>query len=195
MRRFRTILLLFILFITAWYFHTAWLGWLGHALIQEDPLFKADVIAVLAGDTVGERITRAVELAQQQWAPRILVSSAGPNFDTSEGELAIQYAVRRGSSRDLFELITHEADSTKEEAVILAAECRRRGVKKLLLVTSDYHTRRAGNIFRSVAPDIEVRTVGSKTKSFNPDTWWTVRPSRKVWLMEAMKTVANWLRM
>ena len=195
LRKFRTGFFLLILIIAAWVYHATWLSFLGHALIQQDQPFEADAIVLLAGDSGGERIGKAVELAKAKLAPRILVSSAGHIFDTSEGELSVSFAVKRGAPPGLFEVIQHGADSTKEEAEIMIAECRRRGLKKILLVSSDYHTNRAGKIFRIVAPEMEIRTVGSMTQSFNPDSWWTNRAARKVWLMEAVKTVAFWLRM
>ena len=195
LRKFRTGFFLLILIIATWVYHAAWLYFLGHALIQQDQPFQADAIVLLAGDSKGERMNKAVELANAKLAPRILVSSAGHLFDSSEGELSVSFAVKRGAAPGLFEVIQHGADSTMEEAEIMIAECRRRGVKKLLLVSSDYHTNRAGKIFRVVAPEMEIRTVGSMTQVFNPDSWWTNRAARKVWLMEAVKTVAFWLRM
>ena len=150
---------------------------------------------MLAGDSQGERIGRAVELAREQWAPLILVSSPGKIFDTTEGELSINWAVSRGAPREWFALVQHNADSTQEECIVLEAECRSRGIKKLLLVSSDFHTRRAGRILQRVAPQLELRTVGSQTALYNPDSWWLSRPSRKIWLMEMTKTVADFLRM
>ena len=191
----RTGFFLLILIIVAWVAHVRWLSFLGHALIQQDQPFAADAIVLLAGDSKGERISKAVELANAKLAPRILVSSAGHLFDSSEGELSVSFALKRGAAPGLFEVIQHGADSTTEEAEIMIAECRRRGVKKLLVVTSDYHTNRAGKIHKIVAPEMEIRTVGSLTKTFNPDSWWTNRASRKVWLMESLKTFAFWLRM
>lgn len=192
MRKRRILSVVLILGI-AWFFSPTWLSWLGHSLIAQDQPFKADAIAVLAGDSQGERIGRAVELVREQWAPIVIVSSSGKAFDTSEGELAINWAVNRGAPREWFVLVSHDADSTQEECIVLEAECRRRGIKKLLLVTSDFHTRRARRILQRVAPQLEVRSVGSRTASFDPDSWWKSRPSRKTWLMETTKTIADFL--
>ena len=194
MRKRRSLLFVFLLIITAWFFSPTWLSWLGHSLIAQDQPFKADAIAVLAGDSLGERIGRAVELAREQWAPIILVSSSGKAFDSVEGELAINWAVKRGAPREWFVLVEHQADSTVEECMVLESECRKRGIKKLLLVTSEFHTRRASRILQRVAPQLDIRTVGSRTAAYDPDSWWKNRPSRKIWLLEALKTVADFLR-
>ncbi len=193
MRKRRSLLLVLLFIGIAWFFSPTWLSWLGHSLIAQEQPFKADAIAVLAGDSQGERIGRAVELVREQWAPIVLVSSTGKLFDTSEGDLAIDWAVNRGAPREWFVLVAHNADSTQEECVALETECRRRGIKKLLLVTSDFHTRRARRILQRVAPQLDIRSVGSATASYDPDSWWKSRSSRKVWLMETTKTVADFL--
>ena len=42
-----------------------------------------------------------------------------------------------------------ESHSTDDEAEAILPELRRQGVQTFLLVTSDYHTRRAGGIYRA----------------------------------------------
>jgi uncharacterized SAM-binding protein YcdF (DUF218 family) len=192
-KRFSFLFILLLFF--SWYYHPLWLAFLGEALISDEQPFKADAIVVLAGDGTGERISRAVELVRQQWAPVIVVSSPGMVFEGPEGELGINWAVKKGAQREWFLLLNHVADSTREEAVGIAAECHSRGFKKVLLVTSDFHTHRAGMILRNVASGVELRTVASKTAIYNPKSWWKHRPSRKIWLLETTKTIADFVRM
>jgi uncharacterized SAM-binding protein YcdF (DUF218 family) len=66
------------------------------------------------------------------------------------------------------------------------------GVKRVILVTSNYHTRRAGSIFRRAAPDLEFYVVASPDEFFNPDSWWKNREASKTFIFEWMKTVAEW---
>ena len=61
-------------------------------------------------------------------------------------------------------------------------------------MTSDYHTRRAGAIYRDAASGIEVHVVAARDENFTADGWWKSREGRKVFLNEWLKTVANWLR-
>ena len=81
--------------------------------------------------------------------------------------------------------------STADEASHLIPELRRRGVHSFLLVTSDYHTGRAGRIFRSHLGDLHMRIVGAPAPPFAPDSWWHTRTGRKIWLMEWLKTVSS----
>ena len=195
MRRFRLLLICLLLWALAWFGRAIILSSLGHQLILEESPFKADAIVVLAGDVSGERVMKAVELYQAAWAPKIFVSSAGSFFDVTEGQLATQYAVNRGLPATAIEVLQSDADSTIEESKFLSAELSRRGVKSYLLVSSDYHTRRAAKVVRRNAPGFQMHVLGSKTAKFDPDTWWQNRPARKIWLMEAAKTVADWMRL
>jgi uncharacterized SAM-binding protein YcdF (DUF218 family) len=65
------------------------------------------------------------------------------------------------------------------------------GAHKVLLVTSDYHTRRAGKIFRSAGPDLQFVVVAAPDNSFTPDGWWRSRQGEKVFLIEWLKTATE----
>jgi uncharacterized SAM-binding protein YcdF (DUF218 family) len=66
------------------------------------------------------------------------------------------------------------------------------GVKRVLLVTSNYHTRRAGWIFRRAAPEMEIFVVAAPDEYFRPEDWWKSREAEKTFAFEWMKTVAEW---
>ena len=161
-------------------------------MVDEGPA-PSDVILVLAGDYTCGRILKGAELAAQGYAPKVMVSSPVLVYGRPEGELAIECAVARGASRSLFELMPYEANSTTEEALALRETLKRKAVRRLLIVTSSSHTRRAGVTFREVlGPGISVRTVASPDP-FDPDSWWTTRRARKTFLLEWTKTVAQFL--
>ena len=73
---------------------------------------------------------------------------------------------------------------------------RRMGIKSLDLVTSDFHTRRAGRAFRGdAAPDVRISTVCVGNSLFETAQWWKKREGRKMILLEWTKTVTNWVGM
>ncbi len=72
-------------------------------------------------------------------------------------------------------------------------ELRRRNVKQFLIVTSNYHTRRAGNEYRKLSTGMEFRVVAASDDYFTADGWWRNREGRKRFLLEWMKTVAGWM--
>ncbi len=88
---------------------------------------------------------------------------------------------------------SNEARSTRAEAAALLPEIRREGIRRLLLVTSNYHTRRAGRIFREAAPDLTIVVVGAPDRNYTPQGWWRSREGQKTFVTEWEKTIAGWL--
>lgn len=173
--------------------HDIWLRWMGEYLIYSQPPCKADAIVVLAGDVFGKRIEKAGDLQREGWAPKILMSGAGDIYGINEGVLAIQFAVREGYPADKFFNVPSPARSTVEEASYIVPELRHRGIHRFILVTSDYHTRRAAKIYRQAAPDIPFCVVAAPDHDFSPSGWWRTRDGRKVAFIEWVKTLTSYL--
>ncbi len=184
----------FLLVVVAVLSRHVWLPWVGEALVQEDGPAKADVAVVLAGDTAGNRIETAAKLVQSGYVPSVLVDGPVAPYGNRESDLAIAYIVRQGYPKEWFVPLPMDAHSTLEEARVVATELERRHTASFLLVTSNFHTGRAGRIFRSVlrkrGDRIAMRVVGAPDEFFSPATWWRNREARKITLLEWTKTVA-----
>ncbi len=172
--------------------HALWLSALGRYLVHADSPVQADVAVVLAGDGYGHRILRGAELVRQGLVPRVLVSGQGGLYGYHESDLAIPFAVRQGYPAAWFVPFPHEALSTREEARDVVPQLRKLGIRRCLLVTSDYHTRRAGRAFRSAAPEIDFRVIAAEDEFFRADNWWRTRQGQKVVVLEWIKTVTDW---
>ena len=81
----------------------------------------------------------------------------------------------------------------KEEARVAIGEFRRLGVHRVMVVTSDYHTRRTAKIFHAMAPDLTFNVVAASDEFFSANGWWHSREGRKTFMFEWMKTIAEWL--
>jgi len=172
--------------------HRVWLTGLGSFLVSYDKVpAHADVVVVLAGDGTGERILKAARLARDGVSPLVIVSGPNDLYGVRESALAIEFAVRAGFAREQFQAENFDANSTREEAGFLARAARHRGARSVIVVTSDFHTRRAGLIFRRALPDIPVHVVAAPAPPFTPATWWHTRIGRKIFLYEWLKTVAE----
>jgi uncharacterized SAM-binding protein YcdF (DUF218 family) len=167
---------------------------LGAVLDNGEPPRKADMIVVIGGDTRGSRILTAAELAREGYAPKVFVSGVGEFYGHHESDLAIDFAVQHGYPRDVFIPFHHAALSTADEARADVRELRRLGVHKYLLVTSVYHTARAGRIFRREGEDLEVHPISAPERYWRNGEWWKDREGRKLWFDEAVKTIADYLR-
>lgn len=174
-------------------FHTKILGALGAYLVQAGPPQEADAALVLAGDGWGHRILTGAQLARDGYVPRVLVSGPDGAYGNHECDLAIPFAVKQGYPESYFVHMEHSGRSTLAEGQAVLTGIRRMGFKRLIIVTSNFHTRRAGRIFRKLAPDLTILVVAAPDENFTPDGWWHKREGQKTFLTEWEKTVANWI--
>jgi uncharacterized SAM-binding protein YcdF (DUF218 family) len=176
-----------------------WLPLLGYALVHDDGPAHADIAVVLAGDYVGHRIEKAAELIRQGYVPAALISGSPGFYGLHECDFEIAYAVRLGFPAQWFIPLPHSALNTRDEALVVLAELRRRNVRSFLLVTSDFHTARARRIFlaaaRAMGGGPAMRTVAAPDQFFRPDSWWRNREGQKTAFFEWSKTVATALGM
>jgi uncharacterized SAM-binding protein YcdF (DUF218 family) len=168
------------------------LGAIGSYLVQAQPPTKADIAVVLSGDGRGNRILKAAELVKQGYVPRALISGPDGAYGLSECDLAIPFAVKAGYPESYFQHFENTARFTELEAEQVVAELRRQGAHSVLVVTSDYHTRRSGRMYRNAAPEMEFTVIAAPDANFTADAWWRNREGRKTALYEWMKTVASW---
>ena len=174
-----------------------WLPALARLLVRDDGPAKADIAVVLGGDYHGHRILRAGDLVKQGYVPVVLVSGACQFYDACEPDFEIPYAVRRGYPREWFIPFPNQATNTRDEARAVFPELQRRRVHRFLLVTSDFHSARAGRTFagvgRSQAPGIEMRVLAATDPEFAPDRWWRFREGRKTVFLEGCKSIAAFI--
>jgi uncharacterized SAM-binding protein YcdF (DUF218 family) len=171
--------------------HSLWLGWMGAFLIEGEEPSRADVIVVLAGDPYGHRILKGAELAKSGYASKVLVSGAPGFYDLHESDLAIPFVVRRGYPAAWFIPFPHEGHSTDEEARAIFSKLTAIQANHVMVVTSNYHTRRALRTLRARWPGIDVRMVAAPDEFFSPSGWWHSREGRKTFFLEWTKTLAS----
>lgn len=163
---------------------------MGEFLVSSKTPQPADLVLVLAGDFWGPRVLKGAELGAEGYAPLVLISS-NPYQRTTEGHLAIEFLTARGYPRRLFESFEHHAPSTITEAIALRPELARRGVKRVLLVTSAYHSRRAFIVFRLFCPGIQFLAVGAPDDLYHPEDWWQYPRSRHLFFSEWAKILGT----
>jgi uncharacterized SAM-binding protein YcdF (DUF218 family) len=153
------------------------------------------MIVVLGGDFSGNRILAAGDLVRRGFASKALVSGTSGEYGLHESDLAIPFAVHHGYPASYFIALPNDGRSTRDEADAVIAALNQRNARRVDIVTSDYHTRRAGNIYRAKAPGLDIHMVAAPDIYFTPDGWWKNREGRKTFLLEWVKTVANWFGM
>jgi len=154
--------------------------------VIEDPLEKADVLMVLSDDNFyADRATRAAELFREGKAPLVVASGRRLRPSAGIAELMEHDLVERGVPKDKILRFAQDGDSTREEAEALVKLAKTKKWHKAIIVTSNYHTRRARYVFRRVFPrDIEIRVAGARDGNFDPGNWWEKRKSTKLFIRE-----------
>lgn len=170
-----------------------YLGALGNFLIKSDPVTKADAIVVLNGDNRRqERFRHAIELWEKGVAPQVLLSVFLDDWQTAEDYAPWRYATKRNLvPRDVLVLVNIPGDSTKEECVLMRSYLLAHGYHTVVIVTSNYHTRRVKIVYaREWAKTGPQFTVSASSDfQFRPDSWWTRRTDSRVFLLEFTKTL------
>jgi uncharacterized SAM-binding protein YcdF (DUF218 family) len=163
--------------------------------IVEDPLQQSDAIVVLSDDNFfADRATRASELFRQHLAPVIVASGRRLRPNAGVAELMEHDLLERGVPKDHILRYPHDADNTREEAEALAPLIAEHNWHSVIVVTSNYHTRRARYIFQRVLPStVTVRIASARDGEFDPEHWWERRKSLKSFTRElAAMVVALW---
>lgn len=148
-----------------------WLVALGRFLVYRESPHPADAILVLGGGE-GERCARAAALYHADYAPLVVASHQEEN-DACPGTAPDERLESAGVPREAIRRLDNPR-TTYEEAVQALALFQELGVRRVLLVTDNYHSRRARTIFRDVfaGTGIAVTSVPSEPDWFNLDAWW-----------------------
>jgi len=165
-----------------------WLAATSSTFLIVDSPVKSDVILVLAGETE-QRPARALELLRQGFGSRVVFDvPADPKvYGVTYVQLAEKWAAQQPQAAALSICPTH-ALSTKTES-LEAAECLRKlGARSVLLVTSDFHTRRSLSIFQKEDPDWTFSVAAAYDDAQFGAPWWKHRQWAKT-------NVDEWLRM
>src|SRR5467141_2550511 len=165
------------------------------AWIIEDSLDKADALIVLGDDNFyADRVTRGAQLFREGKAPVVVASGRRLRPSAGIAELMEHDLVERGVPREKIVRFSHDGESTLEEAQALARIVKERKWHSVIVVTSNFHTRRTRYIFIHVFPQgMEVRVASARVGDFDPGDWWTRRKSIKRLTREfAGMVVAVW---
>ena len=161
--------------------------WLANRLVVEKPIREADVILVLSGAaTYIERTQKAAELYNKGVAPRILLTNDGMRAGWSPleqrnphfVELARKRLIEQGVAPEAIEILPETMAGTIHEARNLRKKLEETDWKRVLIVTSAYHTRRALWTFEKVLAEGDLKIeIGIESAPFGQQTpppfyWW-----------------------
>jgi uncharacterized SAM-binding protein YcdF (DUF218 family) len=167
----------------------------GNFWVVDDGPAASDAIVVLGDDNYeGDRATRAAEVLKAGWAPRIIASGRYLRPYASIAQLEQHDLIDRGVPAGAIVLLQHRAENTREEGEAIGQFIRSHGWMRILVVTSNYHTRRARYILARVLPaGTEMRMIPARDVNYDPDNWWRTRRGVKIFFHESVgMVVAMW---
>jgi len=154
---------------------------IGDWLVSEDPLQKADAIAVLSG-AMPLRALEAAKLYRENYASKIwLTHSDGPEEQLRE--LGIPYTGEDAYDKLILEhedvpsgaieILDPPIRNTADEMKAISDALARSSAQSVIIVTSKVHTRRARILWRRLAPRrLHAVIRGASEDPFRPNRWW-----------------------
>ena len=171
---------------------------LGSFLIVNDELHKADAIVVFSGDN-GPRTEKGVELLKEGLGDYLILSGGRVYDDVTMAELMKNHAVKLGVKEDRI-LIDDKASTTHENAEFTKDIIEENKFKSIIVVTSEYHSRRSKLAMKKVLENtlvdgekIEVMVAHSTEEKFTTK-WWTSGNSILIVISEYLKLIGYWLK-
>jgi len=147
-------------------------------LVVDEP-GKSDAIVVLAGET-NVRPARALELLRQGLAPHVFLNvHRDLIYDQQLSAIAQKYVNGLGEANRV-SVCPIVGLSTNAEADDVSRCLQAVGAHRVLIVTSEFHTRRALMIFRHRLPQYQFSVAAARGPGSFGDAWWTNREWAKV---------------
>ncbi len=186
-----------IALLVAALFHAPLLNALAGSLVRADPLRKADAIVVLVGDRNGDRMAEGIRLYKEGFGRYIVFWGGQVYWKYNYADLILGQLKESGIEPDQTAYSTREITpyNTVGEALENLRTLRSRGAKSFILVTSHYHTARAGRIYdRLTANDgMKVIVHPAEDSLVHIHDWWQDHDSARIIYLELQKTL--WYRL
>ncbi len=149
----------------------------------------SDVILVLAGETE-KRPARALQLLDQGYGRRVVIDapSGAAIYGFRQLDLADKY-VKGLPEAAAVRICPIEGLSTRDESHDAEKCLQQESGSRILLVTSEFHTRRALAIFRQEIPGKSFSVAAARDDMEFGTRWWTHREWAKTCLAEWQRLV------
>jgi hypothetical protein len=150
---------------------------------------RSDVILVLAGET-DRRPELALQLLAQGYGRRIVldVPADAKIYEFTQLQLARKYIEDLPQAASV-SVCPIDGLSTKDESRDAEKCIAREGGKSVLIVTSDFHTRRALSVFRREIPGHEYSVAAARDETQFGVRWWAHRQWAKTFAYEWLRLI------
>jgi len=159
----------------------------GFWIVDETPA-PADAIILVGDDNFqADRAARAAQLYRAGWAPRVVASGRYLRPYASIAELEEHDLEDRGVPAAAVVRFTQRAENIRDETAALAQLISSHGWKRILLVTSNYQTRRTRYLAeRQFPPGTMLRVLAAPDSDYDPQDWWRTRSGSEIFAHECV---------
>lgn len=160
----------------------------GSMLVVDAPE-RSDVILVLAGET-DFRPARGLQLLDQGYGQRVLIDvpAAARIYDLTQLQVAARFVQNLPQAASV-RICPIVGLSTRDESHDVESCLAGQEGTRILIVTSDYHTRRALGIFRHEVHGKSFSVAAAYDRAQFGNRWWTNRQWAKTCADEWLKLV------
>jgi len=153
---------------------------IGHWLVKEDPLQKADAIAVLSGNFPA-RAMEAAKLYHEGYAKEIWLTHPGALSDPlrrfgvrypSEDDCNYQVLRKQGIPAKAIHILESSILNTADELDVISAALQDTGSQSVIVVTDKPHTRRVYTLWKEFDAGRGNAIVHGVSNDYNPSRWW-----------------------
>ncbi|MBI5637191.1 MAG: YdcF family protein [Nitrospinae bacterium] len=178
-------------------FHTPLLNALAGSLVRNDALRRADAIVVLTGDRNGDRMAEGIRLYKEGLGAYIVFWGGQIYWKYNYADLLLGQLKESGIGSEHVAYSTREIMpySSEGEARENIRTLKSRGAKSFILVTSHYHTARAGRVYDRLAAESGMAVIvhPADDSLVHIHGWWKDHDSAKMIYLELQK--ALWYRL
>ena len=154
----------------------------GHWLVKEDSLQKANAIAVLSGNFPA-RALEAASLYREGYAGEIWLTHPGAQSDAlaqmgihypDEADFNYQVLRRQGVPAKAIHVLEAPIINTSDELAVISTALQQKNHASVIVVTNKAHTRRVHELWnRFDFACGKVIVHGIANDEFRPSAWWT----------------------
>ncbi len=154
---------------------------IGHWLIKEDTLQQVEATFVLSG-AAEERCTLAADLYRRGFTPLIIPTGEGINptleavgMSIMDAEVGRQALLRMGVDSSAIRVLKR-GTSTFEESEEILGYSRREEFRRVMIISSKFHTRRIQGVFKDKyhqeGIEVVIRGADPLPDTYAVDQWW-----------------------
>lgn len=156
---------------------------------KSDPCEAADAIVAVSGGDTNARTDEAIHMYKNGWSDTLIFSGAAEDkTGLSNAEAMKRRAIESGVPSTAI-VLDELSETTKQNAENSKTIFETRNIKKIILVTSGYHQRRASLEFHKYAENVKIMNHPVASDQDWSWLWWTGPRGWTLATTEIFKTI------